>query len=470
MKKIILLFLLFNSSFLNAQNTFEKAIDTLGSDGAFCISETFDRGYVYSGFNHLNSNDAIIVKLDSVGNIEWAKTYSGPGIEYATYIEQTPDSGYMVNAVYNSGLTGLNWLLRLNSNGDTLWTRIFTVGIGATQTSNGNSMASINNTIYGLTGYNLPNQLTHLSAFFIAATGNGLQLASRIYNLSNLYSTDSHSIDKTFDDGFIIAGGVGTSNSTSDAFFIRINTFGDTLWTKTYNLSQADAAFDVKQTTDSGFIATGIAYLGFVNNIWLVKTDMAGDILWTKTFNTPYTQVAYSIEQTNDGGYIISGEALNSANERNLYLIKTNAVGDTLWTRTFNASINCSGLFVRQTKDGGFIISGISQEPPVGSYIIKTDSMGNVASTTGVAEVNNPFVFSVYPNPSSGVFTLHVKGFPKTTATIEVYNLTNECVYACNINNNETEQINLSHLPNGIYAVRLRTKNKIASQKIIIQK
>ena len=100
--------------------------------------------------------------------------------------------------------------------------------------------------------------------------------------------------------------------------------------------------------------------------------------------------------------------------------------------------------------------------------IIKPDSMGNVATSTGLAELNNPFVFSVYPNPSSGVFTLQVKGFPKSKAAIEVYNLTNECVYACNINNNETNQLNVSHLPNGNCAMRLRTKNKIAAQKIII--
>jgi hypothetical protein len=177
------------------------------------------------------------------------------------------------------------------------------------------------------------------------------------------------------------------------------------------------------------------------------------------------TSNPYSIKQTNDGGFIICGRI-----PAGLYLLKTDINGDSLWSRTFTASTACTGFFVRQTKDGGFIICGISQMPPGGSYIIKTDSMGNVASSMGMAEVNNPFVFSVYPNPSSGIFTLQVKGFPRTTAAIEVYNLTNECVYACSINNNTTEQINLSHLPNGIYAVRLRTKNKIASQKIIIQK
>jgi len=471
MRKILFIITLcFLSTSLHAQNTFIKVIDTLGSDYAPCIQETFDGGYVYCGKSNYGGNDVIIVKLDSIGTVEWGKTYSGAGIEYATYIEQTPDSGYMVNAVYNSGLNGLNWLLRLDINGDTLWTKTFSVGVGATETGNGNSMASINNSLYGLSGYYLPPSQI-FSAFFIASIGNGFQLASKIYNPS-IYGAESRSIDKTYDDGFIMAGGVGTSASTADVYVIRTNTYGDTLWTRTYNFSQNDVAFDVKETTDSGFIVAGVLYdtTVYKNNIYLIKTDSAGDTLWTKDYFNPYHQVAYSIEQTMDGGYIITGTAMNSANERNAYLIKTDADGDTLWTRIFAISTNCFGLFVRQTKDGGFIISGHSNMPPGGTIIIKTDSMGMVNSGTGIAEVNNPFGFNVYPNPTAGIFTITAKGISKFNSSIKIYNLISECVYSGIISNNIPVQINLNNAPNGMYAITLHTYNKMYSQKIIIEK
>lgn len=85
------------------QITFEKIIDTLGCVSANCIQETFDGGYVFGGTTSLGGNDVIIVKLDSAGTIDWVKIYSGPSMEGATYIEQTPDSGYMVNAIYDVG-------------------------------------------------------------------------------------------------------------------------------------------------------------------------------------------------------------------------------------------------------------------------------------------------------------------------------------------------------------------------------
>ena len=105
MKKLLLLLFTFCCcSFAQAQNTFEKVIDTLGSGGALCIQETFDGGYVYCGQSYFNANDAMIVKLDSIGTIVWVKVYSGPETAGASFIKQTPDSGYMVNTFCDSGL------------------------------------------------------------------------------------------------------------------------------------------------------------------------------------------------------------------------------------------------------------------------------------------------------------------------------------------------------------------------------
>ena len=71
MKKIILFFLLFCSiRIAHAQNTFEKVIVTLGSTGASCVQETFDRGYILNGGSTIGSNEVLVMKLDSAGIIE----------------------------------------------------------------------------------------------------------------------------------------------------------------------------------------------------------------------------------------------------------------------------------------------------------------------------------------------------------------------------------------------------------------
>jgi len=111
----------------------------LACASAHCVQETFDGGYVFCGKSDLGGNDVIIVKLDSIGTIEWARVYGGPSIEAASYIEQTPDSGYIVNALYDGGgLNAKSWLLRLDVNGDTLWTQTLSAGFGSTIVNNAN--------------------------------------------------------------------------------------------------------------------------------------------------------------------------------------------------------------------------------------------------------------------------------------------------------------------------------------------
>jgi hypothetical protein len=108
--------------------------------------------------------------------------------------------------------------------------------------------------------------------------------------------------------------------------------------------------------------------------------------------------------------------------------------------------------------------------PPTGLYIIKTDSLGMVYSTTGIPEINNPFSLTIFPNPNGGEFTLHAKGISKKGAPFKIYNANNQCVYSGDLFNNSECSLNLSYLPNGLYFIVLYTDNKVFSRKFIIEK
>jgi len=91
----------------------------------------------------------------------------------------------------------------------------------------------------------------------------------------------------------------------------------------------------------------------------------APNILWTKTFGGSGIDRGFSVKQTTDGGFIISGTT-----ESNTWLIKTDENGDTLWTKTYGGGGGINGHSVQQTNEGGFVVLGAYQ-------LIKTDSVGN---------------------------------------------------------------------------------------------
>ncbi|MCH7760413.1 T9SS type A sorting domain-containing protein, partial [candidate division TA06 bacterium] len=118
-------------------------------------------------------------------------------------------------------------------------------------------------------------------------------------------------------------------------------------------------------------------------DVYLIKTDSLGDTLWTKTFGDTLDDLGYSVQQTSDGGYIIAGCRDCFSLTVDLYLIKTDSLGNMLWTRIFDGPADEGGwgFSVQETSDNGYIITGISSSFVGGStdiYLIKTDNNGQV--------------------------------------------------------------------------------------------
>jgi hypothetical protein len=186
-------------------------------------------------------------------------------------------------------------------------------------------------------------------------------------------------LQPTRDGGYIILGsnaGVFQVNQ-QDISLIKTDAYGNILWTKNFGDTIADFGYAVYQTSDGGYIIAGDSY----NSVLLIKTDSVGDTLWTKTYGDTWADIGRAVLETFDGGIIVAGFTESAGNASNdIYLLKTNSTGDTLWTKTYGEVPHQEdAAFLQQTTDSGFIICGHSNfggGNNIEAYLVKTDSLG----------------------------------------------------------------------------------------------
>jgi len=152
---------------------------------------------------------------------------------------------------------------------------------------------------------------------------------------------------------------------------------GDLLWDRRYGGDNWDSAHDVVQTPDGGYALAGMtqSYGAGLQDFWLVKTDASGDTLWTRSYGGPSNENAAALTATQDGGLLLVGRTMSfGLNGYDLWAIKTDAVGDTQWTRAYDYMGDEYGHGVVQTDDGGFAFAGYGS----GDFLlVRTDGSGN---------------------------------------------------------------------------------------------
>ncbi|MGQ0829187.1 MAG: T9SS type A sorting domain-containing protein [Bacteroidota bacterium] len=415
----IIVFVLITTDLLQAQITkFEKIYGGNDYDYGYSVLQTYDKGYIVAGattsFGSGNTH-AYILKTDNVGIPKWHRSFGGINIDQAYSIKQTTDSGYVIAGYTNS---------------------------------------------FGFGGYDM---------YVIKTDKYGNVIWEKTYGGSNW--DFAYSIDTTADGGYIIAGGTYSyGKGNEDMYLVKINSAGDTLWTKTYGGTNEDEARSVIQTSDSGYILTGFTKsMGNVNgDMYTVKTNSTGDTLWTNKYGGLQEDIAYEVIESSTGEYIVAGKTKSVGNGNFdgliLFLSPTGSVnyaptyGGTgndgfhsivrsaygrlamvgytytfglgesdflgfienpfngFHSATFGNSKMEIAYCIRGTNDNGYIICGTSASYSNLDhiYLIKTDSNG-VASgsvTIVVTDVNaitqSAGDFKLFPNPANDNVFLNI--------------------------------------------------------------
>jgi len=219
--------------------------------------------------------------------------------------------------------------------------------------------------------------------YLIKSDSAGNLLWQKTFGGSN--SDCGWSVQQTLDGGYIIAGGTKSFGAGEyDVYLIKTDPNGNSQWEKTFGESGGDRGYSVQQTADGGYIIAGLtnSFGAPGGEVYLIKTDPNGNTLWQNSFVGSGWGLGESVQQTTDGGYIIAGTIYSFADlYGDVYLIKTDPNGNQEWQKTFGGSNSDGGYSVQQTSDGGYITAGRTDSFGAGGYdvyLVKTDPNGNL--------------------------------------------------------------------------------------------
>lgn len=395
--KIVLTFLIFISSNIYSQDIIWQ--NTLGGtedEWPFSIELTKDSNYLIGGYSFSNISgdktensrgfsDVWITKIDNIsGKILWQKTIGGNSYDTAISVKETKDGGFIIGGYSSSGVSGEKtensrggddfWVIKLDSNRNIIWDKTY--------------------------GGNGTDRLTS-----IIETNDGGYLIGGVSN-SNI------SGDKT-----------ENSRGLNDIWLIKINSNGNIEWQKTIGGNDIDSLGSIINTNDKGYILAGSSMSnvsgektensrGFGGDFWILKIDEDGTILWDKTIGGNNGDYAKTIRKTFDGNYIIGGDSSsiissekteNSiCNSTDIWLVKIDKKGNVLWDKTLGGDNTDWIGDIRETKDEGIIVGGMSAssisayktEEGVGDrdyWVVKLNKDGNVIwdKTLGGKKMDN---------------------------------------------------------------------------------
>jgi hypothetical protein len=281
----------------------------------------------------------------------WTRTYGYPDrTDNCWEAIGTPDGGLAI--VGTSTQPGyLSWLyvVRINPDGDTLWTRTYADG------SVGMAISSAPENGFIISGLIVT---TDTYPYIIRIDSTGEEIWSHIY--TDRGNSALRSIQLTGNDEFILAG-FTYGDSINDILLVRIDSNGDTLWSKTYGGTEAERAWSVKNTSDGGYVVIGWteSFGNGGSDFYIIKTDQNGDSLWTRTYGDWRNEEAREIIETADGGYIFAGRRANPEIEYEYYIMKIDSQGDSLWAFADTAA-QAPGIFHSLTtaSTGGYALLG----------------------------------------------------------------------------------------------------------------
>ena len=358
--------------------------------------------------------DALFIKTDTLGNLKWKKTWGGAYSESIEYIDTTSDGNFIVCGYqYSPNHNNDALIMKIDSGANVLWYK----------------------------------------------THGGAQVDYSDY------------VRQTKDGGYIssaVTSSFGAGNT--DAMILKLNQYGDTLWTRTSGDANSGGCQGVWPCANGDFLLYGEEEISAGNwfNFFMTRYDSVGNFLWKKNFGGSGSDAIFDVIETSDKGFLCTGYSDSySVGALNLIFFKTDSAGKVLWRRVYGNQGVDIGLNINKSIDGGFLITGQTTYPDDQYYLLHIDSLGMLSSIS--ESTVSGFYFSLFPNPTAkksiNVFVPDLK----EKVLYQILNIEGEIITQGYLASESMTEISFPELLTpGMYFIKLKSDSKFSNRRFII--
>jgi hypothetical protein len=166
---------------------------------------------------------------------------------------------------------------------------------------------------------------------------------------------------------------------------LRYSETGDLLWFRTYRKSDYDYACGLYQTTDGGYMLGASTYQDTVvdRQMYLLRVDAQGDSLWSRTFGGPGGEDPKGMSPTADGGAIFAGGFSPHGTDTfwppDAFAARVDSAGNLLWERVMGGPMWDQFFSAIETFDGNFVCAGNNRSdfPPSALWLVGLTAQGD---------------------------------------------------------------------------------------------
>ncbi len=457
----IIIFLLLLTNYCNSQPSFERKFNSFNENDQGVSCQFISEGYAVIG--NLNPCGLCIkgidyLLVDTLGNISSEVQLGLNQNAQANILHSTINGNLLISgSIENSIQPFIDlFIKKIDPSGSIIWSRQY----------NGDSLSS---DLYPLS---ICSTIDRGSLILLAAN-TGIRYMKIDENGDSMFTKTigppfigGGNMTQLHDSGFAVVGGELIGDV--EIAIVRLDTVGDTLWSRIIPNDSIGILSRIVETNDHGLALLGNIDDSLYNNpMCIIRTDSLGNFLWRKEYYSLKADNFEEIRSCSDNGFIVCGSYNDTNNIIRCFLFKTDANGDSLWYKEYQSNYASHLKDVRQTTDNGFVATGTitlpTTQPSV--FLLKTDSLGNVVSQLDIDSPKLDFI-NVYPNPADDRIEIRLQQF-SNKVKLSCYSISGEFIF------NETildSQVNIktTSFKNGVYFLKIETGEFTVSKRFVV--